>query len=368
MNKIIFSMLILYSFSTEGADTLSIHQALKLRNIQLEAKANGGLGEEAIKLIITNRLRKVQHIKFEPGMYFASEDQGVQDLLIFEDQVISLSANQSKELDFYGACTQLSNLSPGKGEAYQLSESSDPLLVEIANVIARHDFYNATAQAAVWVVTDNYSTANLHNGDDVDISWDLATLIAKHKSMELPEKEAFFADPRPFRRIVYSARKDLVYHAPLPFKGTLGLYDQNGDLVREYFKDKSYESGLHFYSVGINNIVAENTQYTARLSDETGATIVEHTLDPNEGYTAAKEEILSVNFEYAVRKRDNYDMVVYDDHGKLIEYIYKERPLTPAYRPARFRFIHAQPEAEYFVVKIVDSEGNEVKSQRVINR
>ena len=281
---------------SNAADTLKLSQALKLRNIQLAAKANGGLGDKALKLTITNSLSRPQVIQFDTGMQFESENPKVQDLIIFEDDVIALRPKEQMEMDFYAACTQLSNYGPGNEDLYQLGNQAEGVLGEIANIVAKNDFKNSTAQAAVWAITDNYPTQNLHNGNDVDVTWELATLIARHRSLQLPEKEQFFSDPRPLKRIVFSARKDLVYHAPEPFNGTLGVYTSEGELVRQYFENKPYENGLHFYSVGINNIVEENTEYIARLTDENGEVLVEHVLNPNQGYAPAKEDFLSVNF------------------------------------------------------------------------
>lgn len=61
-------------------------------------------------------------------------------------------------------------------------------------------------------------------------------------------------------------------------------------------------------------------------------------------------------------------IVVYDDKENLIEYIYKDRPLTPGYRPAKFNFIHAQPDAQFFVIKVLDSAGNEMHSQKILTK
>ena len=353
---------------TNASDTLKLNQALKLRNIQITARANGGLGEDTLKLIIKNNLRRPLLIELDPGTQFRSENPEVQDLIIFEDEVIALAPREQKELNVYAACTQLSNLGPGAEDMYQMGSVAESVLAEVAAIVARNDFKNSTAQAAVWAITDNNPTQGLHNGDNVDVTWELATLIARHKSLQLPEKEQFFANPLPFRRIVYSARKDLVYHAPEPFKGTLAIYKNDGELVREYFNNKFYENGLHFYSIGINNIVEENTQYIARLTDENDEVLAEHTLDPSEAYVPAKEEILSVNFEYAVRKKGVYDLVVFDDKENLVEYIYKDRPLTPGYRSAKFNFIYAQREVEFFVFKVIDSEGNFTHEQKILTK
>jgi len=361
----LFSVIII---SAQAADTLKIEQALKQLNIQLVAKANGGLGDSAIQITLTNILRRPMVLRFEPGTRFLSEKSNIQDLMIFEDDVIALAPREKRAFNFYGTCTQLSNLGPGKDDLYQLGPVADGALGEVAKIIGKYDFYNSTAQAAVWALTDNRPTNTLHNGDDVDITWELAILIAKHKSLQLPKKEQFFSNPLPFRRIVYSARKDLVYHATVSFKGTLGIYTSDGELVRRYFENKVYDSGLHFYSIGINNIVEENTRYVARLSDENGEVLVEYILNPNEAYVPAKEDFISVNFEYAIRKRGgNYSLIVYDDKDNLMEYIYKNRPLTPGYRPAKFKFIFEKSDVQFFVFKIVDSEGNEVHSQKIAN-
>jgi hypothetical protein len=358
-------LLIVIVFDTHASDTLRLNQAIKLKKVDVLAKANGGIGEHALNLLITNNLRTTLVVQFDPGMQFQSENPEVQDLIIFEDDVITLGPKEQKELNFYTACTQLSNFSPGATDLYRVASPAESILSEVAKIIGRNDFKNSTAQAAVWAVTNNYPTENLHNGDNVDLTWELATLIARNKSLQLPEREQFFSNPLPFRRIVYSARKDLVYHAPEPFKGTLGIFSSDGDLVREYFNDKPYESGLHFYSVGINNIVEENEQYTVRLTGTNGEFLVEQILDPNEPFVPAKERILSVNFEYAIRKSGQYNLAVFDNKDNLVEYIYKNRQLTPGYRPARFEFIYLDSNIPFFVFKITNTEGEVFHDQKI---
>ena len=213
-------------------------------------------------------------------------------------------------------------------------------------------------------MTDNYPIDNIHGSDEVNLTWDLAKIVAVHRRENPPPKVEFISR-RPVPRIVYSARVDLVYHAPRKMKASLKLYNEAGEIIRTYFNPKDIHAGLHIYTVGINNILEKAEKFTARLEDEEGNEIASTMLDNEVPYDEVVQQITRVNFEYIVRKSGKISMLVFDMNDNLLQEIFMNRPMTLSKRNANFKFYHALKDQDGLKVKVFN-ETDEVIHEQIV--
>lgn len=347
-----------------AADTLSLQEALAKKRIALAAVGNGGLQGKPLSVELVNNVSAPLVIKLSSGLRFISEDAEAQDLILLEEGMIALEGKGTVKTHLFAACTQMSNHSPKENERYGLGAMAEGSLLEIAELVDGNQFFNTTAQAAVWGMTDAYETNSIHGSDDVNLTWDLVRIVALAQRAQVPEREEFVQRPV-VRRVLYSSRADLVFHAPREVNAKLELYTESGVLVRTYFPEKALHSGLHIFTVGLNNILDEEENFVAKLVDQTGTALVAQPLINNMPYQEVVQQTTPVDFEYIVRKTSLVTLAVYDTNDNLIQEIFSNRKLGLSKRRANFKFYHNITESEVFKVKVTNND-NEVLHEQIV--
>ncbi|MFY0651025.1 MAG: hypothetical protein JXQ96_03280 [Cyclobacteriaceae bacterium] len=355
------------TYSVKAIDTLKISDAVLKKRISLIAEGNGGLGEKSVSLTLRNNVSSSLLILIPAGQILNSADADAQDLIVLEEIIVSLPPKKEGTTILAGACTQMSNYAPKKGESYNLGQIAVGPLLKVAQIVSDNNFSNVNAQAAVWGITDGGSINNIHGGRDVNITWDLVKIVAVHQKESLPDKDEFLSRPIPQARILFSARNDLSYHAPRNMRGTLALYNESGDMIREYFKNKNLNRGVHIYTIGVNDILEEVEIFKAKLVDDKGGVLAEMDLDQSLPYEEVEQKTIQVNFEYIVRKPATVSMIIYDSKGNLVEEIFTNRRLVRSKRTARFKFFHAKKDEEFFTVRLTNDLAEVLHEEKILN-
>lgn len=349
-----------------AADTLNLSAAMLKKRISVAAMGNGGLGENSARLIIKNLISTDLNILVPAGLMLNSEDEGAQDLIILEESIFFVKGRSLSGFDMFGACTQLSNYAPKTEEKYNVGKMAAEELVALVQILNENQLQSSVGQAAVWAFTDDSSIDNVFHPDYVDASWDMAKIIATYRKENPPTREMIAAAPRPSTRVVFSARGDLVYHAPRDMKAQLALYSADGELIRQYFPLKDLFGGVHIYTVGVNNILDQEMTYYVRLNDESGNLLQELSLNNNQPYEEVKTKRQKVKFEYIVRENSVNTMTLEDMDGNLIQELAKNRKESLSKRQMNVTLLHAFSEGKELQIKVTNQKGEVIHTEKVI--
>ena len=361
--SLILSLLL---WQANAADTLQIMDAIAKRRITVEALGSGGLGAASAQLMIQNNISAALNIAIPAGLLLSSVDPDAQDLLLLEDAILYVSGRKNASLELYGACTQSGNYAPKQGESYTLGASVRSELLAIANIINENELQASLGQAAVWAFTDQHDLDNIFAENYVEQSWDIAKIIAIYRKENPPTREEVQSWQRASPRIVFSSRTDLKYHAPTDARAELAIYDTTGALIRRQFELKPLHAGLHLYTVGLNNILEQDTQYIVRLKDEHGTILAESSLNNNQPYHEITKKILKIDFEYIVRQSSKVTMAIYDDQNEVVQYIFENRSMALSKRRSNFKFFHAFITGTNLMVKITDDQGSILHEEALV--
>ncbi|MFY0627683.1 MAG: hypothetical protein JXR07_15405 [Reichenbachiella sp.] len=366
--KSIFIILFFLSVTSNlfAADTLAIHDAILKRRIAVTALGNGGLGENSARIILKNNISADLNIMVPAGLMLNSEDEGAQDLIILEESILFVKGRGISGYDMYGACTQLTNYAPKREEKYKLGQLAQEELRQIAQIISDNKLQSSIGQGAIWAFTDNSDINNVFHPDYVDASWDMAKIIATFRKDNPPTREEIMEAPRPASRIVFSARADVIYHAPRDIKANLAIYDSANNLISQKFPSKNIFGGLHIYTIGINNILSEETTFYARLKDEEGNVLAEAELANNQPYEQVVSKLQKIRFEYIVRKPSKISMSMYDMDENLIQVLSTDRKQPLSKLTMNLEFFHARPKGTELQIKVTNSEGEVIHIEKVI--
>lgn len=347
-----------------AADTLELREAIAKKRIQAHFVGHGGLSRTPVELHIVNNVSKALSIAVPYGLQLISNDKQVQNLILLDDAVITVEPRGKASMGVAAACMQQNNHSPKRDEAYRIGSIATGPLFQVAQFVSQNDFFNSSAQAAVWSLTDDYPVNAIHGDADVNLTWDLVKMVALAKRYEPPAKEEFLRQA-PMRRIVFAARSDLAYHAPRQMTASLILVDSSGQEIKRYFHNRKLHAGLHIYTVSINNILDEVESFEARLINEHGEVLSNRVLSHLEPYQEIVQQTARVDFEYIVRQAGKITMAVYDMNDNLVEEIFSDRHLPVSKRRANFAFLHNIKDQDSFQVKILNHLGDVLQTEIV---
>ncbi|MFH0895100.1 MAG: hypothetical protein V2A54_11760 [Bacteroidota bacterium] len=140
--------------------------AIKNKNIEVVIKGNGSKNGNShygkcLNFQIRNLSSKSQTIQMNAGLKLASDDPGKQDMIITENQIFAMAANQTKNFDVCGMCIEKNDAGPSAGLRFKTNGYAQYPLLDMSEFIAQKGFQTSAGQAAVWVITDKASPENI---------------------------------------------------------------------------------------------------------------------------------------------------------------------------------------------------------------
>jgi hypothetical protein len=232
-------------------------------------------------------------------------------------------------------------------------------LASLSNLICKKNYMNSSAQAAVWAISDGSSIADIY-GEDTSMVNELLRFVSKETGVPMPKKII------PKEHYIYAIKINLMYHFSIPTKVTLACYDENGNVVKEYYKNRQIPTGLYLASFGINKVADKGTKYIYRMTDENGLVLRERII--TESIIEAKPEKwqLSVSIEYVLENpASNVTMSLFDEQGNLLETLYSQRSYPAGGRRQSYSFYHAFGKETYFYLRLIDKSGKIIMERKI---
>lgn len=251
--------------------SLNLGEAIQQNKISCLFSNNIGFShfDKCLLLKIENRTRQVISIVIPAGTQVNAGDSSYQNLVVTEQYLASLEPGQKKALPLYAMCTEPRDRAPGaENISYQLNNTKNTSLTELAVFLAKEKMHNSEGQNAVWAVSANEPIANI-NGFDTTAVRKLQTLVAKltHQKMPSPAKKDdykrnYYSSPTIMKVKVggtysfnFSSSKQVL----------IGMFDTNNVLVRELYKNENELPGRKTINYAFDATVYTNPIYYMRL-------------------------------------------------------------------------------------------------------
>jgi len=145
---------------------LLFHDAIAQKKLKCVLSANGGHQDKSVKATLINLGNASIEIKIPYGTVFQPKDNGDQDLLMVQDELIVLQPKQSKEFLLDAYCIESNDASPMADETmtFRTLSTTEPLAKLCASMNSKK-FVPSDIQSAVWAVSDNGPIEYLSNAD-----------------------------------------------------------------------------------------------------------------------------------------------------------------------------------------------------------
>lgn len=258
---------LILTFSTfTFSRTIDIREAIKSGLISVEPVGNGGYKERCLKLQVQNLQKKKFEVYVPAGLLFHSQDSLVQDLIIIQDRMLALDKLEKRSFSLYAMCTQASNRSPQKDALFTTGEEAKGNLLQLIQYIDEQNIRTSPAQYAIWAVTDNERIENIRHPE---LAVFTANLLGKpipryfiqHELYDRPGQTAFQSRP-----VVIDGTFE--YKTDADVKVSFGLYDNEGNLLHEGFKEQLQKKGSHKFKFRFEVRNVPPGKYYARLISE----------------------------------------------------------------------------------------------------
>lgn len=359
MKNLLLFFLFVACTATSYATSIHLLDAKNQKKVSVTAIGNGGYNGECINLALKNLTSVKQEIEISPGLIFTSLDSTAQDLMVVKQYMVALMPGASKSLNLYTMCIKLHNLSPSSGSLFALNGEARGHLSSLADLIASKNYQNSTAQSAVWAITDKAELTDIYD-TDTTMAGQLATFIANATGRPRPK----IITPKP--HYIYSIRMNITHHFSKPTKVTLACFDANGNVIKEYYKNRLIPVGMYIATFGINKVADKGTKFIYRLTDDKGVVIKERIITESVNDPKAEKWKLDIAFEYVLEKPVNgATMSLYDDKGNLMENLYTNRNLPAGGRRQAYAFHHAYGPTTTFYLRLKDATGKVLVEQKL---
>jgi hypothetical protein len=359
MKNLILFFLFMIGVHSSYAASINLLEAKNQKKVSVAAKGRGGYIGECINLSLKNLTSVKQDIEISPGLIFTSQDSTAQDLMVVEQYRLALLPGATQILNVYTMCIKQHNLAPAEGNLFALNGEARGHLFSLSELIASKNYHNSTAQSAVWTLTDKAEMTDIY-ASDTTMAGQLATFIANATGMPRPKIIT------PKEHYIYSIRMNITYHFSKSTKATLACFDGNGNLIKEYYKNRTIPIGMYIATFGINKVADKGTKFIYRLSDDKGNILKERIITESVNDPKPKKWKLDIAFEYVLEKPVNgATMSLYDDKGNLMESLYTNRNLPAGGRRQSYTFHHTYGPTATFYIRLKDNTGKVIVEQKL---
>lgn len=164
---------------------LNLQKAIDLKLVKVKATSLGGHAGFCIQMQLTNLGKDSLVVLIEAGRRLNSLDEKDQDILIVQQQVISLRRAEEKTFSVKGYCCQASKSAPKANARYDVNKLADSSLVKLARYLNLNIFDEDVEQQSVWAISDKHPAARITSKND-SLILPLRCFVADIKGEKLP--------------------------------------------------------------------------------------------------------------------------------------------------------------------------------------
>ena len=325
-----------------------LSEAFAQRLIDVAARGLGGYQGQCLAVAIRNLSSETLAIEIPAGHVFASDDTTAQDLMVTAPQLVVLTPGQVQRQTLYTMCTQPWNMSPSRGDSYQIGQMAGEHLRNLAQVIADSNYQNGIAQAAVWTVARGRGDIGGFYGDDLGTIRALAVPVSAATGVPL---DAFDFRPRTLQITSIRTSFDCLIPDHLQ-QARLELVDAEGAVVESYFHDRRLERGFMHWRLGVNHTRGDSAELYLRLM-EGDAVVASRRVWATDTIAPVQRLHTEAVMVFELTEPVVAEVGVYDAAGQLYFLLAENKTFRAGLQRQRYIMGKDVPQGQAYVVRIV---------------
>jgi len=249
MKKYIIILILIQCKILVYSSSVDLLEAINRGILNCEVKGNSSSThyERALKIKLENLGNESLTIKIANGLYLKSDDSSYQDFIITKEEFITLTPKQKVEKELYAMCVRASRNAPSDDNTFKVSGFANTQLREVAGFIEKNRLYIPESQYAIWAVSDKHSILDI-TGFDTTAARKLREEVARILNIPIPKYDYKNDPERDYYFIpLKSIGGEFEYKLSKPRSIHIAMFDINGILVRELFRNDHVETGYHYF-------------------------------------------------------------------------------------------------------------------------
>lgn len=170
--------------------SMTLEEAIQKKMVNCRYTSNGAYSGESVELSITNLSGTPLQITIPVGTVFKPNDEGDQDLIVVEQQMIALNGKSTGSQTLDGFCMEANDHAPAAENGMKLSKTTNTKLKDLATFLNGKDYDHQTIQSAVWVVSNGHSIG------DIDQDSEKGKALRTYLSTLTGEKDPWYETTR----------------------------------------------------------------------------------------------------------------------------------------------------------------------------
>jgi hypothetical protein len=364
MTKLLFKFLcpfFLCPLLVASAEEIDLLAALQQSRIKATAQAKGGYQGPLLQLDVQNLGAEKLLVKVPVGLIFNSINDWEQDLIVTQEVLLALLPKSGGQAALYIMCIQSGNASPGKNAGFRPDRMAEPGLLKLVQHIGKQKYQNSTAQSAVWAVANGGAMADIY-GQDPIMTKSLCALVSE--ATGLPCTEANYR-ARPHH--ITSVRTSLEVRLAGPARqAELGLFDQNGALLRTYWANQALAPGFYQFKLGVYHTLGDSAKVYLRLR-EAGQLLAERLVTTHDTIVRLQklpETTLAYDLPQDVVARAG----IYDEADQLYVLLQDDLKLAKGFHRSEFLKATEVPLGKTYFFKLKVGDQTVAQQQILTNR
>ncbi|MGM0579595.1 MAG: hypothetical protein ACQETL_02870 [Bacteroidota bacterium] len=136
---------------------------------------------------------------------------------------------------------------------------------------------------------------------------------------------------------------------------SLQVIDEEGEIVRKYFENKTYSAGAHSIVIGFSDFYPKETVFRVQLIDQNGAIYQEMEVTEDTPYEEKEIYEVKFNYKFTVREKlNNMKILLKTEEGELVSQLKNYDELSVAYHNVKITFNHYYDPNQSFILELVD--------------
>lgn len=269
MYKILAVLFFFGSLTAQAITTKNIHEALAEGLVKIQAKSTGNMNGKAVNLEVQVIKGGVLKIVIPGGSVFHTIDDGMQDMLVVEEQEL-LATREKKVNEINGYCCQASNAVPSLDSDFKVGVHPSKGITQLVAFLPQKNISKDLVQDAIWNICDGELPTSLFEENNKDVD-ELRKLVCSINGVDEPwyekKRRIEMDENRQVLRLPVSVEAKLSYRVEKPGgKLSYQVIDAAGSVLRTY-QSKSTFPQKGNYNMGFKLTVSgwETGQYTLVL-------------------------------------------------------------------------------------------------------
>lgn len=212
---------------------------------------------------IYNESDSEKEFNIASGTLLEPSDENCQTLVVTNTVKGKVAPKKLVKVNVNAMCTQNSKSGGYAGLQYKSKAPTDTVLTALAKFIESKKYFSSEGQLAVWAWTNKSGYENVYGADTI------ASLALQQKLAQLTHKTVPTSLVKSdYTRNYYipappktSIGGNFEYQLAKPREVCIGMFNENGVLVRELFKQKNVSPGKHKFNYEFDASVYNEDSY-----------------------------------------------------------------------------------------------------------